>query len=271
MTLIISAFAAKKMYQVTNTRLTKNGDLYDDYSIKTTLLECKNAVISISYTGIAYLGNLRTDEWLVKILSDFKAWGKGLKEVAEHIRNVANIEFRKINYKMKYHTFVIAGWFVGKRKIAEPTYGVITNCKDDNFSISDAPLDHFEIRTRVLKEGAKLNRNRGLGLSIEGMDLVIKERYFRKQLEKFISNKLNDNTDHNEVIKDLVRFIRMAASHKEYGKYINRYCVSIYLEVGSKRVITSYHNLDNKKISFTPNIITKSGLTFTGIEHYFGK
>lgn len=57
------------MYQVSDTRLTKpNGDLFNDFSIKTTLISCRNAFISISYTGIAYLGNLRTDEWLVLLM-----------------------------------------------------------------------------------------------------------------------------------------------------------------------------------------------------------
>lgn len=256
------------MYQVSDTRLTKpNGDLFNDFSIKTTLISCRNAFISISYTGIAYLGNLRTDEWLVKILSDVHAWDKTLIEVAEHIKSAATIEFKKINNQIK-HTFVLMGWFVNAKGIA-PTIGLITNCEDENFKFLDVPLDHFEVRTLTLKKDAKLNKS--YALCINGMESATKEKYFRKQLHKFIFNKLNNNTDCNDVVKDLVKFVRIAASHKKYGKYINKYCVSVYFEIGNPKVNASYHNLDNKKISYLPNFITKKGLTFTGIEQTFGE
>jgi hypothetical protein len=269
MTLIISAVTSKKMYQVSDTRLTRNGDLYNDYSIKTTLVACKNAFISISYTGLAYLDNLRTDEWLVKILSDFHAWDKTLIEIAEHIKSAATIEFKKINNQILCHSFVIIGYFVNAKCIASPTIGLITNCEDENFKSLNVPLDHFEIRTLTLKKDAKLNES--YALCINGMEPATKEEYFRKQLHEFISNKLNNNTDFNDVIKDLVELVRIAASHEKYGKYLNKYCVSVYFEIGNPVVNASYHNLDNKKISYLPNFITKKGLTFTGIEQFFGE
>ena len=271
MTLIISAVTSRKFYQVSDTRLTKpNGDLFNDFSIKTTLLQCKDAVISISYTGIARLDNLRTDEWLVKILSDFHAWDKTLFEVSEHIKNTATIEFKKINNQKIHHAFVLTGWFVNLKWMKKvPFIASITNFHDEKFNFLEVPLDHFEGRTLTVKNESKLNNCHAL--RIDGMELATKERYFRKQLNKFILNKLNNNTDYNDVIKDLVKFVRIAASHKKYGKYINKYCVSVYFEIGNPKVNASYHNLDNKKISYLPNFITKKGLTFTGIEQTFGE
>ena len=266
MTLIISAVTSKKMYQVSDTRLTKNGDVFDDFSIKTTLVSCRNAFISISYTGIAYLSNLRTDEWLVKILSDFHAWDKTLIEIAEYIKSAATIEFKKINNPKKHHTFVLMGWFVNAKGIA-PTIGLITNCEDENFKFLDIPLEHFEVRTLTLKKDAKLNKS--YALCINGTEPAIAEKYFRKQLHKFIFNKLNNNTDYKDAVKDLVKFVRIAASHKKYGKYINKYCVSVYFEIGNPEVNTSYHNFDNKKISYLPNFITKKGLPFWGFKANF--
>lgn len=267
MTLIISAVTSKKIYQVTDTRLTlPNGDVFNDFSIKTTIVCCSNAFISISYTGIAFLDNLRMDEWLVKILTDFHAWEKNLLEVAEHIKSAATIEFKKINNQKKHHTFVLAGW-VDNPKGKAPTTGLITNCEDENFKFLAVPLDHFEIRSLTLKKEANLNKCHGV--CINGTEPAIKERYFRKQLNKFYFNKLNNDSDGNDVVKDLVKLIRIAASHKKYGKYINKYCVSVYFEVGKQQANSFYHNLDNKKISYMPNLITNKGLAFWGFEANF--
>jgi hypothetical protein len=75
MTLIITTATKDFVFQVADTQLTNpNGTVYSDKLVKTTIVHCSDAKLLVSYTGLAFINNIRTDIWLVGELKASKIW-----------------------------------------------------------------------------------------------------------------------------------------------------------------------------------------------------
>lgn len=70
MTLIGTVCSASWMVQVSDRLLTKAGDKFDPNSSKIVLYAARNAVVSIGYSGPAFLDNAPTDQWIANWLSN---------------------------------------------------------------------------------------------------------------------------------------------------------------------------------------------------------
>jgi len=127
MTLILTAATKDLVIQVADTRLTRNGELFREDLVKTTLVQCFDAKLAISYTVLAYIERLRTDIWLYRILKEAKVWEIGFPDVIELIRgkliNTAITENNLINYGL---TIVASGLGLndGKKDLA---MAIVTN------------------------------------------------------------------------------------------------------------------------------------------------
>jgi len=89
MTLIIALGNSEQIIQVSDRRLTVNGQLQDDESNKAGVLITADARLTFGFTGLARAGSFATREWLNSILQqhegrDFSAYNilEGLKERA---------------------------------------------------------------------------------------------------------------------------------------------------------------------------------------------
>lgn len=68
MTLALSMITTRFVMQVTDRLVTVDGQPYDQESNKNIIYVAKNAVVTIGYSGLAYLGSITTDEWIVRTL-----------------------------------------------------------------------------------------------------------------------------------------------------------------------------------------------------------
>ncbi|MEJ1967054.1 MAG: hypothetical protein WDN03_00240 [Rhizomicrobium sp.] len=77
MTLVLTAASPYWVVQLSDrlVSINTNGrtDVYDPVANKTIVYRATDALVSIGYSGIAYVGNMPTDEWLAEIL-----WGARL-------------------------------------------------------------------------------------------------------------------------------------------------------------------------------------------------
>lgn len=266
MTLIINAITPRYCLQVADTRLTNanDGSLFDDDAIKTTVVYCTNAIVVISYTGLAFLDNIRTDKWVVEQLIKFKSWEKNLKEVLDYLQEVAIKQFSKVKIPNKHHSFSITGWYQGQSSI-KPFFASITNCEDKNMAFIKKPLDHFEVRILTLRMGAE-SLAKTHAVVIQGTEAATTEKYFDRKLRKSIKETITNNSkNEEEIIKDIGGFLRIAASHKYYGKYISKKCVSVYFNVGGETPTARYHSPNGSSKEHAPNLVSK-GYSLVGFE-----
>lgn len=69
MTLIVTRTSYRYALMVTDRKVTRNGTEHDVDANKNVLLGDRNAVVAIGYTGMAYIGTIPTDQWIVQTLT----------------------------------------------------------------------------------------------------------------------------------------------------------------------------------------------------------
>jgi hypothetical protein len=97
MTLIMTALAPGVVAQVSDRRLTVNGSLHDDLAIKAICVCCRDARFCLAYTGLAEIGQMRTDIWTFGFLESIEAgalpvgWGASPKRDLSAFNNAADL------------------------------------------------------------------------------------------------------------------------------------------------------------------------------------
>src|SRR5687767_12446359 len=106
MTLIITYSSYYKTVQVSDRRLTVSGALFDDEANKSVCVSCTDARFTIGYTGLARVGSIGTDLWVLETLREMGSSQIGIKNILEKIKNSAAKKIGK-RYPL---TFVFAGY-----------------------------------------------------------------------------------------------------------------------------------------------------------------
>ena len=73
MTLVLTLVTTRYVMQVADRLVTTDGKKFDPASNKSLIYLAKNAIVTIGYSGLAYLDGIPTDEWIAQTL-----WGKEL-------------------------------------------------------------------------------------------------------------------------------------------------------------------------------------------------
>jgi hypothetical protein len=107
MTLILACLTDRNVYQVSDRRLTllsNPATVVDDESNKAVFV----GRVSFGYTGLARIGQERTDDWLARVISEGPT--NDMAQVAERIRSAATTSFQQLPMRIR-HAFQGIGWF----------------------------------------------------------------------------------------------------------------------------------------------------------------
>jgi hypothetical protein len=129
MTLILACLTPRMVYQISDRRLTRAWNskaIVDDERNKCVFV----GRVSFGYTGLAFVGNERTDLWLARVISEGPI--QDMAVVAERIRSTASRVFRPLPRRSRHHAFQGVGWFrlKGEQQLS-PGLITIHNCIDE--------------------------------------------------------------------------------------------------------------------------------------------
>lgn len=248
MALIITAVTRDGIVQVSDKRLAKGGQAYDDASNKAVCISCSDGPLAISYIGLAEIDGRRTDEWLVGCLASigdgqidtlslFEALHKRATSAFAHLRNPQ--EHREL-------TFVLAG---PRKHLA--IFGYVSNVLDWNGRRLPDVQESFTLGVRWPMIRA---RCRKAIVQIDGCKDAVDET-LRKRINKLKRRMYFQ--DSYTVAHALVTIVRAAERHPQFGRYIARDCVSVivFREGGFQ---TMYHPDKGAHVSYAPNLIVPS-------------
>jgi hypothetical protein len=147
MTLILACLTANTAYQVSDRRLTRLLEpetIIDDDRNKAVFV----GRVSFGYTGLAEIGNERTDNWLARVISEGPT--NDMAQVAERIRNGATVAFRRMPRNVRHHAFQGVGWFrLRGERCLSPGIVTVHNCLDDHTGLwVGQPFEEFRISTQ---------------------------------------------------------------------------------------------------------------------------
>lgn len=100
MTLILTLVSTNKIVQVSDRRLTLNGEIHESNATKAICVSCSNAHFSVGYTGVAEIDDKRTDYWIVdQISSTFSSGHQDIGMVARQLAQDLSDAIFKLRYK----------------------------------------------------------------------------------------------------------------------------------------------------------------------------
>lgn len=156
MTLVVSCISPNHVVQVSDRRLTwaagpKAGELADDHTNK-ALVVCNR--LCVSYTGLAEIGRVKTDEWVLDVADRVRPYNPARVWIA--IALAATAEFRNIRFdrSLKRHAFLISGWAKLGRTDApiSPFISTISNALSAEGDWLDEAEDSFRVRVIPLAD-----------------------------------------------------------------------------------------------------------------------
>lgn len=284
MTLIVTVATHRFVAHASDRRLTHpNGELFDDDANKAVILECQDGILSFAYTGLGFLGErqadglgqLRTDDWLVEVLSRSGATDMRADDAITMLAEKAKETLAKMRLPpdCRRISFYIAGW----PKVAGLVPGIwwISNFEsssspsrmDPSFQLSSTKVSR--VAEPTFQVGCMWPRRevkKGYIILVAGQDQAV--IHPQKQLRK-LRDFLLRTTEPDEVAKKLVNFIRRCADDPKQGKYIGRNCMAVFLSDNYQG--SFYYDEDSSRpVVFAPNFV-RPGVALKDVKYGTGK
>ncbi|HWF71647.1 MAG TPA: hypothetical protein VG187_19175 [Mycobacterium sp.] len=187
MTLLQTLFSNDRIIQVSDRRLTLNGQVFDD---EYTKLVCWNQTFSAGFTGIACIdrrGRKSTSEWIAEVLCDYMLFEQGVAALREEAENRVSM----LPWKDKRLAIVVAGFDFRKVPLVAEiaNFDTATNVAVDSNS--------FVLRYAQVPPG-RITGTHAVGARLGDLEHRLLTRYVPRVLRKDKSN------GHNRAIKLLV-------------------------------------------------------------------
>ena len=137
---LIHSFACKGyVLQVSDRRVTHKGKVFDSLANKAIVYVGADGVMSVAYTGLAYIDEVHTDQWMAEILSGRRTpaaerpqspslhvgtrirrpeLGVALQLIRQEL--ASRIQGPRLSGPGAQHEVVAIGWYHGRRKAARP-------------------------------------------------------------------------------------------------------------------------------------------------------
>ncbi|KKQ88286.1 MAG: hypothetical protein UT12_C0023G0004 [Candidatus Curtissbacteria bacterium GW2011_GWC2_38_9] len=234
MTLIITAANKNCLFQTSDMRLTdQNGKLHDDFSVKQTQVRGNHFCFLTSYTGVAYIKNVKVHDWLTNELSNYKIGNKGPEDIVTFLREKLNE-----TYTHKGNLILTGIGWSDYEDIFQRFY----------FSISNVDSNCFVLDKKNLEDS--------IFLKCDGYLPATQEDYFNKRSKKVRKFMKREKKGDRKLITDkLVDLIRIGANHKLHGKFIGKNVTGIYVGTYDFSPIARYYSAE-KTIVYLPNSVS---------------
>jgi len=194
-----------------------DGTLVDDAANKALLLQCVDARVAISYTGIADIAGMRTNTWLRQRLESL--WQTStLLEIGNVLRGDLTAALRRQSHISNRQLTVVFNGYRG----GLPFWGCITN-ETDPFADHLTPvlpqfsLHSIETRQLMTKRAfvAVSGSLRAVPDAVDKRLASRTRRYYRQQAK--------------ETAVEFVRYVFASAAHSTHGQYVGGHATAFIL------------------------------------------
>ena len=245
--------------QVSDRRLTLDGQPWDDQSNKSVVFGCRDALLSITYTGLAYIADIPTDEWVTTILEANNAQHRDMGFAVDILCSGAARAFKEdlpTADQASELTFLIAGWHWKGRRMQAYVWW-ITNC--------DVRRRDLRLGTDFVKGHFRSSRTARVGEGKGGFAIGARAAIDKKSWDE-MSQQITGRQNPEPLIDSMINVIRKSSDHPQYGNLIGNDCMVVVLpRPGQGDVFAEYRALQGGPVTFTPRILTPN-ITSPGLE-----
>jgi hypothetical protein len=251
MTLVITVATKHLLIQAADTRLTKNGRLCSEDLVKTTLVQCYDAKLAISYTGLAVIDAQRTDIWLYNLLTHADAWQITANDVVELIRaSLTDCIPREANLRSVGLTVVVGGLAL----LADGRKDLVLSCITNSERLANNHFERlFQPAERFQSYTCHVDINKTYVIQINGaIDLDESITALRKKLAHSLPTA-RTKEDLQHIMQYLAFWIRLAHKSRKVGNLIGEDCTVVCID--SQFKMSLHYFSQNKEIQRLPNVV----------------
>ncbi len=251
MTLIISLANPYYCIHLSDRRISRNQQPLDDETNKATLLTCESGRFAVGFTGLAYIDSFKTQEWLLKSLSDVVDPDYSITGMLERLRIKATHDFRTIPVLKRLPasqqrlSVLFSGFLRGY--ISAFLSVLLSNYEDETGKEAPEAWEEFKIYGYLPQLGRPFARVQAIGECSALADTHVTT----------LLNLLKRHLPPDALIHKGVEIIREAASSSKsrnsIGKQVSSILVPANLSIPHS---LRYHTSQNQTTIYTPAMAT---------------
>lgn len=260
-----------KVIQVSDRRLTLEGEIHDPDATKMIAVICSDAQFSLGYTGLAEIEGKRTDYWLVEQIRSI--FGSGIFDVrrltwelgtrVEDVVPKTRYKGRLVRRENRGLTLVLAGYHDGED--GPKSFPFITSVSNMRYRGQSVPIgvaSEFMVTPETLRPGLPDNHF-STTISGEWKAITARDSYARETRKNLMQVQrqlkrvdLGERPSGLTSVRRLVSVVRQASKHPKYGKMIGRDCVSVVIHPNNP-MMPAYHHPEELPAALRgPHIVT---------------
>jgi len=254
MTLIVAVGNHDQFIQVSDRRLSINGNIYNDESNKAIVLNCANARLSIGFTGLAEVHSFKTKDWILKTIHECAPEDYTAENIVKRFTIRASTDFGRLpdlKFLPSEHKR-LSVMFTGYLNHHEPPLGalaIVSNFQNmDNETISLVAMPEFDAYFR--EEKRPNDGNISLFAHVGTLPPIPEE--LRKKVVELVQKRKPAEA----IVNKLVEIFRVLSDHPGAGNTIGKQLMSVTIPRDKESgVECSYHSDQVRFESFLPDQI----------------
>ncbi len=247
MTLIITCLADDAVVQVADRRLTlPDGTIFSEHANKTICVTCSDALIAISYTGLARLDgyDLPTDHWIVDTLAESHAATRRFPELMDILQERLNANFHGLKHLGNQRGLTVAIGGVGPPGVFSAS---LSNQEDSAGNWLPQVADTFRA-DYWFRNDKPMHK---LDCMVHGADSTVGDA-LRDVIERIRVRFLHRSP--KERIRVFVQVIRLAANDAKFGWRVGKDCLGVSVSPVDG-FETTYHDLGAGPVQYLPHYV----------------
>jgi hypothetical protein len=252
-TLIITAVNEDQAIQVSDRRLSRPGEDPDVIN-KATFFTCRDAAVSVAFTGLATIEDFNASRWIIDALAECGGVDHLLETTLLGVRKRLSDVIWQLpvaDPRRRALSFHVAG-FVDRADPPLAFAAVLSNVDHDATKEPAAiPTREFGLQTFVEKRPAvgpqRLLLSGGVKAAIHPDDL------------EDLANALLDRLPAEALVARAIALVRRAAQRPAARDLIGRDCMSIVVPRDGSMANTNYHPDTRDPVSYAPNFVRSVG------------
>ena len=250
MTLDIAIANYWYVIQASDRRLTLNGKPWDENANKCVIFGCRDAMLSITYTGLAYIGELPTDVWISETLANnnlqFRDMGFSVDTLCRAATRAFTEDIPPVDRPTE-HTFLIAGWQWKGNRIRSYIWWVTNR----DVSVR-APATVPTFVKGYLRGRREARVGEGKGGCMAGARAAVDLSAWRD-----LSSAIRGERDANRLVEKMISVIRASSEHPRFGHLVGKNVMVVILpRPGAGDIRCEYYPAKSSPVAFTPAIVT---------------
>jgi hypothetical protein len=253
-TLIVAALTPRVVAMVSDRQLTNpNGTIFSSTANKTIVVGTSDGRFATAYTGLGRIDGKLTDEWLMDLFTSWTKERPSIPALSEKLTRALTTSVSTQRVTDQRLTIIFGGF-----REYTPFLAMHSNFEAPGTEPVAKARPAF---ARYIAYGppAQGNPKRGLILAAYGAKSGLQSRVVRKRVGLFHKRRGFHSSNPEDIIEEVVTWVRIAARDPAVGHYIGRDCLGVIVPSDPAISMSTVYYGTSGAVAYGPPMILCAG------------